>query len=54
MLNLRLRETIQSMDHGSVLMLRVHLCPSSRGSRGDTSVSQRPVPLLDRSLFMLI
>lgn len=45
MLNLRLRETIQSIDHGSVLMVSVHLCPSSRGSSGDTSVSQRPVPL---------
>ena len=31
-------------------MVRVHFCPSSRGSRGETSVSQRPVPLVDRNL----
>lgn len=44
-LNLRLRETIHGLAQGGVFMVRVHLLPSSRGSSGDTSVSQRPVPL---------
>lgn len=44
-LNLRLRETTHGIAQGTVFMVKVHLLPSSRGSRGDTSVSQRPVPL---------
>lgn len=48
MLNLRLREAIHGIAQGTVFMVRVHLLPSSRGSSGDTSVSQRPVPLSER------
>lgn len=50
MLNLRLREAIHGIAQGTVFMVRVHLLPSSRGSSGDTSVSQRPVPLSEQHI----
>jgi len=41
----RLSETTQGMAHHAVFMVNVQLPAASRGSRGDTSVSHRPIPL---------